>query len=357
MNNRKVLIVGAYGTGNLGDDAIMVGLLKDLQNRGCINTCDDVIVFSRDPKETSLIHNVNAKRRNLFDLLISTEVIIGGGELFQDLGKMALKYSILGLVSRILGKHVVFYAIGVSTIRNSFGRAITRLSMNASNGIFVRDHMSKIRLEKLGVHKPIYLIRDPSLNSDPIPLEAASRLLELEGIKISNYKIIVGVTTQYIRDRRLNDQVQKLFLCSLRSILQDYSSLCVIFFPFTRSKDNPKNIDAIYGTKLRKQLNIDRFKMLQHNYMPQEIMGIFGLVDVVISTRLHPLIFALKMNVPGIGVVVFEKVSSFCREHGFPVVKAEEAEKLRNLTEKLIKQKLEKRVSSTIITGSQMRPP
>jgi len=337
MSNKRILIAGAYGTGNLGDEAILAGLLKDLKNRRH-GSCDNgIIVFSRSPNETLLLHDVRAKRKNPFDLLTSDEVIIGGGELFQDSDNMALKYSILGL---ILGKRVIFYAIGVSSIRNPLGRALTKLSLNAADGIFIRDHRSKIRLKRLGIRKPINITKDPSLNLEPIPREAAHRLLELEGIKLYNYKFVAGISTQYIRNRILNYKVQRFFLDFLRSALANHTEMCIIFLPFNKHKDNLKDTDSIFGKWLQKQLNTDRFKILKNNYTPQEVMGIIGLLDIVVSTRLHPLIFALKMNVYGIGVDIFEKVKAFCTEHNFPVAKVNEVERTYRMIENLVQKKL-----------------
>lgn len=53
MDRRKLLIAGAYGTGNLGDEAILVGLLR-LFIEGKIYDRSQVVVFSRDQKKQVL---------------------------------------------------------------------------------------------------------------------------------------------------------------------------------------------------------------------------------------------------------------------------------------------------------------
>lgn len=342
MDCKKVLIAGAYGTGNLGDEAILAGLLKTLIDDGNYSK-NEIVVFSRNPHETTLFHGVNVRRRNLFDLLTTSEIIIGGGELFQDLGNMAIKYSLLGLISKILGKRVMFHAIGVSSNKNRLGKFLMRLSLNIADNISVRDRPSRKHLLDLGVNKAIMVVDDPSFHTEPIPCKSASRLFIREGVPLDEWKIRIGITSQYFRNRELNEQTHKFFLDFLGNILAKYSDVYVIFIPFNSDMDDQLDWDIIYGKWLEKQVESDSFKVLRNKYTPQEMMGMFGLLDIVISTRLHPLIFASKMNVSAIGVGIFEKVFSFCKHHNLHVVKTSDLKKLCYLTDILIDQRLKEK--------------
>jgi polysaccharide pyruvyl transferase WcaK-like protein len=57
-------------------------------------------------------------------------------------------------------------------------------------------------------------------------------------------------------------------------------------------------------------------------------MGMLRLMDLVVSTRFHPLLFAVRTGVPAIGIDLFEKVDSFCKKHGLPLVGTDEHEKI-----------------------------
>ena len=85
MARKRILIIGAYGVGNLGDEAILAGTLNSLKANQD-PTKNEITVLSRNPTETIRIHKIFARRRNLIDLFKSNEIIIGGGELFQSLG-------------------------------------------------------------------------------------------------------------------------------------------------------------------------------------------------------------------------------------------------------------------------------
>ena len=327
MDHRKLLVAGAYGTGNLGDEAILVGLLR-LFVEGKKYDRNQVVVFSRDPEETSSFHRVFARRRNILDLLKTDDIVIGGGELFQDVGYMAVKYSVLGLISKILGKRVRFYAVGVSSNRSRVAKLLMTMSLSVADEISVRDSASRKRLRNLGIRKPIMIVPDPAYYVEPVSPEEATRLLRREGIEVNEKNISVAIVSQYVRDPQQNRRIQLFLLNFLRKSLKEYRNVQFVFFPFNSHKDVSSDKDIIYGKWLESVLKSDRYKTIHSAYTPQQVMGMLRLMDLVVSTRFHPLLFAVRTGVPAIGINLFEKVDSFCRKHGLLLVGTDENEKI-----------------------------
>jgi L-malate glycosyltransferase len=319
MTKKKIVIAGAFGIGNFGDEAILSGTLNLLKSNPSFDN-SELIVFSRNPIETMAVHGVESRRRNIFDLLRSSEVIIGGGELFQSWGNMVIKYSLLGLISKILGKRVSFHAVGVSSNLGTLGEVLTRLSLNVADYVSVRDQKSKRRLMDLGVKEPIRVLVDPAFSMEAISEEESNFLLVKEGITIDKKNIRIAIVSQYFADRKLSDKIHNFLLVFLKDILFNNPDLQVIFVPFLRHIDNSFDSDIIYGEWLEKRLGTHQFIVLRNSYTPQQMMGILGLMDGLLSTRLHPLILASKMKVPAIGICVFEKTTSFCEDYGIPMV-------------------------------------
>lgn len=344
MTKKKIVIAGAYGVGNFGDEAILSGTLNLLRSNANFND-NELIVFSRNPVETIAIHEIEAKHRNIFDLLQSNEVIIGGGELFQSWGNMVIKYSLLGLISKMLGKRVSFHAVGVSSNLGQLGEFLALLILNVADYISVRDSKSKKRLLDLGVKKPIRVVADPSFSVKAISEREAMSLLESEGIPIDKTKIRIALVSQYFKDRELTEKVHNFLLGFLKDLLSNNPDLQVIFIPFLKHIDNPFDSDIFYGEWLEKRLDSNRFTLLRHNYKPQQLMGIMGLMDGLLSTRLHPLIFATKMKVPAIAIGVFEKTISFCESYGVPTVPVEELIKMHQLMKDLLQNKRQGRLT------------
>lgn len=335
---KKILIVGAYGVGNVGDEAILAGTLNLLKANSDLQK-NEIIVFSRNPSETKRIHKIDARRRNLVDLLKANEVIIGGGELFQSLGNMAIKYSLLGLICKILRKNVTFHAIGVSSGLGRSEKVLMRLNLNAVDQITVRDQASKKRLLDLGVNKTISVIADPSLQMNPISDKLAWSFFESEGIQFNKTSIRIALISQHFQNRDLSTKIYRFLLGFLKEVLAKNSDIQVIFVPFNKHLDKPLDSDIIYGKWLEKQLKTDNFRVIEGNYSPQQMMGIIGLMDVVVSTRFHPLVFSIKMNVSAVGIGLFEKTISLCKQHNISLVKVNELSKIPILVDKFIKAK------------------
>lgn len=256
------------------------------------------------------------------------DIVIGGGELFQDVGYMAVKYSVLGLISKILGKRVKFYAVGVSSNRSRVAKLLMTLSLSVADEISVRDSASRKRLRNLGIRKPIVVVPDPACYVEPVSPEEATRLLRREGIEVNEKNISVAIVSQYVRDPQLNRRIQLFLLNFLRRSLKEYRDVQFVFFPFNSHKDVSPDKDIIYGEWLESVLKSDRYKIIHSVYAPQQVMGMLRLMDLVVSTRFHPLLFAVRTGVPAIGISLFEKVDSFCRKHGLLLVGTDENEKI-----------------------------
>jgi polysaccharide pyruvyl transferase WcaK-like protein len=329
----RKLIIGAYGTGNLGDEAILAGILNCSKILSDKNT-NEIIVFSRNPTETIKLHGIKARRRNLSDLIKSDEIIIGGGELFQKQGNMAIKYSLLGLLAKILRKRLRFHAIGVSSDINGIGRFVMRLSLNMADKISVRDLESKKRLLDLGIYKTISVVSDPAFDLEPISHDVARILLKKEGIEVEDC-IRIAVISQHVKNNELNNKIHISILEFIKDIIEKNSDLKIIFIPFTYHIDKPFDRDFLYGQWLEKRLDNERFYLLKNQYSPQQMAGIIGLMGIVVSTRMHPLILATKMNVSSIGIGLFDKTVAFCKKNKIPLIDVDEIKKLYHLVQNL----------------------
>jgi L-malate glycosyltransferase len=337
MTRELRLLVGSYGTGNLGDEAILAGMKRLLTGTMCHG--ERLVVFSRDPEETRSLHGVTARRKNPADLVLSKKVIIGGGQLIQDLGNNALKFSLLGLLAKVLGKHVSYCAVGVSSIASPITRLIARLSLNLADDVSVRDPASRNRLQDLGVHKKVDVVEDPSIYMEPASPNEASCILRREIGRIrGNTDFTIGLTMQHTFSREL-DRLLRDFLFTFSSrVLAKHPEVRIVFVPFNSNKDIAMDQDILYGKWLKRKLDSPRFSVIEGKYRPQSIKALFKLLDLVISTRLHPLLFAYQLNVPAIGVCADKKVEGFCRYRRLPFVRSDEFDKLWELTENEIQE-------------------
>jgi polysaccharide pyruvyl transferase WcaK-like protein len=324
---KRILIAGAYGTGNLGDEAILSGLLVKLRKERNPRLTR-IVVFSRAPRESASTHGVTARRRNLRDLVTCDEIIIGGGELFQDANYMSVKYGLLGVVAKLLGKRVIFSSIGMSLMKKRVGRLIAKLSLRLANEVSVRDDATRRRLIDLGLERPVIVVDDLSLLVDPAPLGFSLPLLREYGINPFEYEKRIGLALRYTGNEELDRNLYGRLSRLLTRILNDYPRVLIIFIPFCYHTDSYLERDVALGEQLQKELGLERFKIFRGRCKPREMMATFAMFDLVISSRLHPLLFAEKMKVPKIGLDLYEKIRGCSERFNFTVVAVDELEKI-----------------------------
>lgn len=108
----KILIVGGYGYLNIGDEAILGGLLRYIENILGYDK-NNIIVFSYNPQYTMNIHKVKATNR-LYKTILKTDIIIiGGGELFGEYKNLFYKHLLLILTCKLLNKKIYLLGIGI----------------------------------------------------------------------------------------------------------------------------------------------------------------------------------------------------------------------------------------------------
>ena len=132
-------IYGAYGTKNIGDDAILISIITSIKK---VIGDAEFIVFSADIKESNKIYNaghikyvkVSLKRPvTLIKTILKTDILLyGGGGLIYD--HHGLKWLLARLsyiiLAKILRKPVMVYAIGVGPLITRFGGFLVAIVLN-----------------------------------------------------------------------------------------------------------------------------------------------------------------------------------------------------------------------------------
>lgn len=155
----RVLVSGYYGYGNLGDEALLSGMVDGLRGRDV-----EVWVLSRDPAATRRLHGVRSAHR--YGALLSAiarcdAVVSGGGGLLQDgSSRRSLSYY-LGVLrlARRLRKPGVVYAQSVGPLSATGRDRVARVLRSVP--IAVRDSASRSLLRSMGLDATV--VADPAL--------------------------------------------------------------------------------------------------------------------------------------------------------------------------------------------------
>ena len=164
-----VVICGAYGRGNAGDDAILEAILQEM---ALIDPDMPATVLSKEPKSTRLAYRVRSvSRTNMFAwhsaMRHAKLYINGGGSLIQDVtSRRSLWFYLLNIaVAKRCGCKVQMYGCGIGPVtRENHRRLAARVLNRYVDVITLREPDSREELRAMGVTKPeILLTADPAL--------------------------------------------------------------------------------------------------------------------------------------------------------------------------------------------------
>lgn len=179
MRTARILIIGNYGAGNLGDDAIFAGISTELRAAGFSGEIS--VLHGGFESSMDLYGGIRKSAfvpAGLWSLLKSTRkegleaiknadlVILGGGGLFTDeeSERAPIIWSTQVAPCIRLKKPFICYGQSVGPFREANARRITKKVLNAAAAIHVRDEASREELMNLGVSQPITVGTDPAFS-------------------------------------------------------------------------------------------------------------------------------------------------------------------------------------------------
>ena len=299
-----VVICGAYGKGNSGDNAILNAIVEQLRH---IDPDLPICALSRDPMETKLCANINSVHSfNTFKigrLLRRCRLYIsGGGTLMQDAtSTRSLLYYLFSIrQARFHGCRIMLYGCGVGPIsrpRNQkrAGRVLDR----CADIISVRDRYSFEFLHQLGVTRPeIHLNADPALLIDPPDTDELRAYLRRSGLTDGKRYMMMAVRPWEGFDEKI-----AAFASAADYAHREYGLIPILYAM-------EPNRDEAAAKAVAAKVRCPHL-VLSAGINGGEILALVRRMSLVVSMRLHTLIFASGQGVPMVGVVYDPKVSGF----------------------------------------------
>ena len=282
----KVLVSGYYGFGNLGDEALLSGLLGVLQGAG-----HEVTVLSQQPEATVRLHGVRAVSRlaGAPGALLRCEAFIsGGGGLLQDKTSFHSLQYYLGLLSlaKRLGKRVFVYGQSVGPLSERGRRAVASTLRGVT--VAVRDQPSQVLLESLNI--PSYLCADAALLREPPAFRETTDTVLLT--PRAGYPEITEALAEV--GRNLSTRGVKVTAAAVQP-----------------SEDAP----ALQTLKEQ----VPGLVLLQAA-TPEELLEHVADANYIVSGRLHGLVLAAVAGRDFCGLVYDPKVAAFLDEVGAPAL-------------------------------------
>ena len=298
------LVCGAYGRGNAGDDAILEAIVTELRQ---VDPDLPVWVLSRNPESTRLTYRVNSIYTFAFPKFLwrmrKTKLYInGGGSLMQDVTSHRSLWFYLFTISaaKRLGCQVMMYGCGIGPIHSPANRRrAAKVLQKSVDAITLRDTHSREELEDMGVTNPeIILSADPTVILPAAPEQVVDGILESQGIDPRGRYIGFA-----LRPWPGFEEKAALFGAAADYAYEKYG-LTPVFLPIERRLD-------VGAARLAAQHMKAPHYILPETGSSDHTIGLFARMQVVVSMRLHALVFAAGQGVPLVGVVYDQKISSF----------------------------------------------
>ena len=336
-----VVICGAYGRGNAGDDAILEAILQEMR---AIDPDMPITVLTKDPKATRLTYRVRTAGR--MDVLTWKKAmrhaglyINGGGSLIQDVtSRRSLWFYLHNIqAAHKAGCKVQMYGCGIGPVLREQHRKLAASVLNASvDVITLREPESLKELQSMGVTKPeILLTADPALTLPAASEDEIDSVLLRAGIPTHGKYLCFA-----LRNWKGFEDKAPLFAQAAKYAYETYG-LTPVFAAVE------KHLDPVAGRLAAGGLDIPHY-FLDDAGSAGTIIGALSRMQAVVSMRLHALIFAAGQGIPLAGVVYDPKVSAFLRYIG-----QENFLDLDALTADALKAMIDRMVSSPISPEEQ----
>lgn len=301
-----VVLCGAYGRGNAGDEAILKAILAELRS---LDPNLPICVMTRRPQQTRIAYRTEAIY--LFDFLTYRKkmascklYINGGGSLIQNVTSRRSLWFYLSTLktARKLGCKVMMYGCGIGPVNHQTDRRYAGKVINQNvDVITLRDQHSINELRSLGVTVPrIELAADPTVSLPSVSPEHAIEMLRAAGLRPAEQRYL-GIT---VRPWPSFESKTHIIADAARYVYHTYG-LIPVFIPIEAHRD----VSA--AMQVAAHLKEIPYAILSDCAHAEQSIALFSQMDVVMSMRLHALVFSAAHGVPLVGIVYDPKVSSF----------------------------------------------
>lgn len=292
---KRILLVGAYGQDNLGDEALLEAHVQQLRHH-------DLTVASSNPEQTAQRYGVTATPTyggsTLRAILQNDFVVFGGGSLLKELPPPHARQRLLmGIASANAMRpgRVALSAVGAERIRTTSGRTLARFCANQSAFATVRDEASARLLRELGARREAKVVADPAFllqPSEKLPLTHDERPLVV-----------------------LNPMRSNEVECSRERVVESFAAVArhaeralgarVVVMPFkTAGMDEDVSISNEVGAEVLPELR------------PSDAMAILARASLFVGMRHHGVLLALHAGAPALSVPYAPKTENLVHEFG-----------------------------------------
>jgi polysaccharide pyruvyl transferase WcaK-like protein len=317
---KNVVIVGAAGYTNFGDDAILEAMLAELR---AVLPGAKFTVAGGLPDELPASDDVTPIKLETGQLDAALArahlAIIGGGGFLYDYDGILTPHDFLrgdatfmypyfrgALCARARNVPLYFYGIGVESLVTPVGRALTRDILSLADAITVRDELSLRELREAGISARVDVTADPAVTLEPPntswPGRPAGRVV---GFAPRLWLRFSGAWTE---ESQMRFDRYCTWLAEAADHVWDEWRATPVFFASQRYNDDDLEAAEQIVARMR---NRGHAIVIATVESLESYRAMLASLDLLVSARLHPMILAATAGVPSVGIVVSAKIVAF----------------------------------------------
>ncbi len=312
----RILITGSFGFGNLGDEAILDGVLQQLRG---LDPEPEILVVAGNPEVAKREHGVRtigwADWPGIVEAVAGADLVIqGGGGLFFDYGEFdpgrllepcapnLQHFASFPLLAWLFDTPLMIYGCGVGPLLSESAERIVRESFAVAAVATVRDRGSLSELERIGADTTTVTVSsDPAFLLAPADSGHVDTLLEAMGLETD--RPLIGVVVMPW-ERAISEDEWMGVLAASVSELAASEGASVVVIPF-----HPGYDDEVVERFVR-ETTVPVAKLGQ-DLGPALVEGIMSRCKLCVSMRLHGLILSAAAHTPTVSLAYSPKVRSF----------------------------------------------
>jgi polysaccharide pyruvyl transferase WcaK-like protein len=333
---KKVLVLGGDAEHNLGDAAIFEALCCTLRTAAAdlhITSVGAGRARATGDLDTTLPRGPRGFSQLLRAVRHQDLVIIGGGGLFQDDdSRIKMPYwALRTALMRALNPRVAGYCLGAGPLMHPDSRAFARWACASMQSISTRDHFAQGWLQRC-TSRRIELVPDPAFMLAPAPAEQAHRIIAAAKLPAGRFIGVAlrrwfhrrgGWIPHKIRarvgmDRGAGSSHMSTFVSKLADVLERLSKQLECGILLMPSYDLAHEGDVVASRGLEQELRGRVPVGFAEIHSAAEYKAVAGAAQLMVSARMHPLIFAASMGTPIVGLAYNGKFEGLFDLLGLP---------------------------------------
>lgn len=318
MRMKQVFVLGAYGCGNRGDDAILQAICANLSDCTLtVTTGSKNDVSNEFPVKSTLCRlNEGVSAPILLQMMVNSlqmirciaradALVFGGGSLIHDITSYNLPFMFFWHAVATMFRKPVYYAcIGIGPLKTKRGKKACTKWLSKAQGVFPRDRRGANLCSELGVPKFVPVC-DVAFSYKK-RATGGSALLRRFGLEAGNYVCLTA--SKWLKNENYwnngsnteNELIIKRFT-ACATVIQQRLHKTLVFVP-------SEERDYELGQKLGDMIGSNYF-CLPSTLRCVEVEAIVENSYLIFGMRMHPLIFALRQGIPVISIAYDEKVN------------------------------------------------